>query len=76
MADDRMSRDEAVELVRRIIAGDYADDVQLTEWFASLSRDLGCPHISDLIFWPRGGEASAEGVVAQALAYRSIALGP
>lgn len=76
MASDRMSRDEAVVLVRRIMDCDYANDAQLVEWFESLRRDLGCPHISDLIFWPEGGEASAEGVVAQALAYRPIALGP
>lgn len=71
-----MSRDEAVAPVRRIMDSGYADDAQLTEWLESLRRDLGCPHISDLIFWPIGGEVSAEDVVEQALAHRPIALGP
>ncbi|WP_372462092.1 bacteriocin immunity protein [Streptomyces endocoffeicus] len=72
-----MSRAEAVALVQRIMDADYASEDEVDSWLDLLDRALGCPtgHTSGLIFWPPpDGELSADEVVAQALAYRPIAL--
>ncbi|MEU6285208.1 e9imm peptide [Streptomyces sp. NPDC047028] len=71
-----MSRAEAVALVQRIMDADYASDEEADRWLSSLGRALGClpGYVSDLIFWPPERELSADEVVEQALAYRSIAL--
>ena len=75
MDETRMSRTEAIALVRRIMNGDYASEAEADAWVDSLKRSLGCPHIVDLIFYPEDkGSPTAEEVVERALAYRPIAL--
>ncbi|MEU9853697.1 e9imm peptide [Streptomyces sp. NPDC047974] len=71
-----MSRTEAVALVQRIMAADYASEEEADEWLDMLGGALACPtgRVSDLIFHPSGRELSAAEVVDQALAYRPIAL--
>jgi hypothetical protein len=71
-----MSRTEAVALVQRIMDADYASEDEADGWLDSLAKALVCPagHVSDLIFWPREQELSADEVVDRALAYRAIAL--
>ncbi|MGW4228756.1 e9imm peptide [Streptomyces sp. NPDC004980] len=71
-----MNRAEAIELVRRIMDGDYASDEDLDVRLNGLDRALACPsgHVSDLIFWPPERDLSPDEVVDQALAYRPIAL--
>ncbi len=71
-----MTRDEAVALVQRIMDGDYDDEAEVSRWFEALGLALGCTagYVSDLIFWPAGGNPTAEDVVDQARAYRPIAL--
>ncbi|MFL9652772.1 e9imm peptide [Streptomyces sp. PB17] len=76
MGAGEMSRAEAVVLVQRIMDADYASDDEADGWLDSLDRALACPsgHVSDLIFWPPQRELTADDVVAQALAYRPVAL--
>lgn len=71
-----MTRDEAVALVQRIMNVDYDDDAQVSQWCEMLGRALGCTagYVSDLIFWPADGSATATDVVDRALAYKPIAL--
>ncbi|WP_143660825.1 bacteriocin immunity protein [Streptomyces sp. st140] len=71
-----MSRDEALLLVRRLLddSGETGE-AETDEILDALERGLGCPHISDYIYWPLPGSApTPEGIVDRALAYRPIAL--
>ncbi|QYX77429.1 e9imm peptide [Streptomyces akebiae] len=76
MSAVKMSRAEAVALVRRIMEADYASDDEVADWLNRLDRALACPsgHVSDLVFWPPERELSADEVVDQALSDRAIAL--
>ncbi|MEV8116150.1 e9imm peptide [Streptomyces xiamenensis] len=76
MSAVKLSRAEAVALVRRIAAGEYAGEDELNDWLDRLDTSLGCPsgHVANLVFWPREGELPAEVVVDRALAYRPLAL--
>ncbi|MEW2569442.1 e9imm peptide [Streptomyces sp. NPDC047070] len=76
MSAVEMSRAELVALVQRIIQADYVSDDEVDGWLERLDRALGCPsgHVCGLIFWPPERELSADEVVDQAMAYRSIAL--
>ncbi|MGV9976654.1 e9imm peptide [Micromonospora wenchangensis] len=69
----RLTRDEAVALIERIMRLDYAGDGELNDWLDRLERDLVCPDVSDLIFTTIP-ELTATEVVDRALAYRPIAM--
>ncbi len=72
----RMSRDEALSLVRRLLddSGDTGE-AEADEILDALVRGLGCPHISDYVYWPLpGSDPTPEEIVDRALAYRPIAL--
>ncbi|MYV63707.1 e9imm peptide [Streptomyces sp. SID4931] len=74
--DGRMSRDEALALVRRLLddTGDTGEG-EADEILDALERGLGCPHISDYVYWPLpGSDPTPEEIVDRALAYRPIAL--
>lgn len=76
MSAVKLSRAEAVVLVRRIMAGEYAGEDELNDWLDTLDTSLSCPsgYVGNLVFWPREGELPAEVVVDRALAYRPVAL--
>jgi hypothetical protein len=63
---------DAVAAVRRLASGEGSERMQ-GWWVDSLQRQLGCVHISDLIFWSRP-ENTPEEVVAHARACQPIAL--
>ncbi|MCT2278492.1 e9imm peptide [Micromonospora chalcea] len=69
----KLTRDEAVALVERIMSVDYADDDELGGWLDQLERDLVCPdgYVSGLIYWS-DTELTAAEVVDRALAYQPI----
>ncbi|GHJ10927.1 hypothetical protein TPA0907_52940 [Micromonospora humidisoli] len=67
----KLTRDEAVALVDRIMRLDYADDVELHDWLERLGRDLACPDVSDLIF-TTVPELTATEVVDRASARRPV----
>ncbi|MCZ7421679.1 e9imm peptide [Verrucosispora sp. WMMA2121] len=67
----KLTRDEAIHLVGRIMRLDYADDAELNDWLDRLERDLGYPDISDLIFTVAPELTPAE-VVDRASAYQPI----
>ncbi|MEU8045138.1 e9imm peptide [Micromonospora echinofusca] len=69
----KLTRNEAIQLVERIMRLDYADDAELYDWLDRLERDLGYPDISDLIFTV-ASELTPVEVVDRASAYRPIAL--
>ncbi|MFB7944251.1 e9imm peptide [Kitasatospora phosalacinea] len=71
-----MDRETAVATVQRIMDVDHVDDEEASRLLEALGRALGCTagYVSDLIFWSKGPEPTAEEVVDQALAYRPIAL--
>ncbi|NEC17478.1 e9imm peptide [Streptomyces parvus] len=74
--DGRMSRGEALALVRRLLddTGDTGE-AEADEILDALERGLGCPHISDYVYWPLpGSDPTPEEIVDRALAYRPIAL--
>jgi hypothetical protein len=62
-----MSRAEGIHLVQRLMT--EADEI-----IAALVRGLGCPHISDYIFWDHDPQLTAEKVVDRALSYEPFAL--
>ncbi|MFI2379073.1 e9imm peptide [Streptomyces sp. NPDC018964] len=76
MSAPEMSRAEAVVLVQRIMDAVYASDDEVDDWLNRLDRALECPsgRVRDLIFWPPERELSADEVVDQALAHRSVTL--
>ncbi|WP_406325118.1 NUDIX domain-containing protein [Streptomyces sp. NBC_01617] len=69
----RMSREEALPLVQRLLTGDLAGEAEGDEIVDALERGLGCPHISGYIYWDMDPDLSAERIVDRALAYRPIA---
>jgi Colicin immunity protein / pyocin immunity protein len=68
-----LTREQLVELVRRIIAVD-GSMCEVDGFIAVLQANVPHPSVSDLIFWPERGERSAEEIVDEALAYKPIAL--
>ncbi|MFJ9920363.1 e9imm peptide [Streptomyces rubiginosohelvolus] len=71
-----MSRDEALLLVRRLLndSGETGE-AETDEILDALERGLGCPHISDYVYWPLPDSApTPEEIVDRARAYRPIAL--
>ncbi|MGW2788179.1 e9imm peptide [Streptomyces populi] len=69
-----MDREEALSLVRRLMAADFTDEDEASEAMAKLERGLTCPHISDYIHWDFDPGLTAEKVVDRALAYEPFAL--
>ena len=67
----KLTRDEAIALVERIMSLDYADDDELGCWLDRLERDLVYPRVSELIFFV-DPELTAAEVVDRALAYQPI----
>nr|WTB32605.1 hypothetical protein OG781_26815 [Streptomyces sp. NBC_00830] len=70
----RMSHDEALALVQRLLDSDIASEAEGDEILNALHRGLACPHISDCIYWEADPDHSAERIVDRALAYKPIAL--
>ncbi|MFJ9545084.1 e9imm peptide [Streptomyces erythrochromogenes] len=69
-----MTHAEAVELVQRLMNGSITDEPEADAALDSLRIGLGCPHISDYIFWDLDPDLTAEKVVDRALAYKPFAL--
>lgn len=68
----RMSREEALSLVRRLLDG--AEEAEGDEILDALERGLACPHVGDYIYWSTDPDSDPEQIVDRALAYRPIAL--
>ena len=76
-----MTREELVELVRRIMAADAASEEEDDALLALFEASVPHPRASNLIFWPEHElgekrELTPEEVVDLALAYKPIELGP
>ncbi|MFE5626897.1 e9imm peptide [Streptomyces virginiae] len=69
-----MTRDEAVELVQRLMNGSITNEAEADAALESLKVALRCPHITNYIFWDFDPDLSAEKVVDRALAYKPFAL--
>ncbi|MFD7783054.1 e9imm peptide [Streptomyces nojiriensis] len=69
-----MTRDEAVELVQRLMGGSITDEAEANTAVESLEVGLRCPHITNYIFWDFDPDLNAERVVDRALAYGPFAL--
>lgn len=67
-----ITRDELVEIVRRLQTADPETDYYLR----LLAANVACPDVSGLIYWPPAElrDASAEQIVDAALSHRPIAL--
>jgi hypothetical protein len=67
-----ITRDELVEIVRRLQAADPETDYYLR----LLQANVADPHVSDLLYHPPAGlgQACAEQIIDTALSYRPIAL--
>ncbi len=68
-----LTREQLVELVRRIIAVNGGES-EVDGLIAELEANVPHPAVSDLIFWPGRRELGAEQIVDEALAHKSIAL--
>ncbi|WP_327030080.1 e9imm peptide [Micromonospora sp. NBC_01740] len=66
----KLTRDEAIVLVERIMSLGYIDDAELNSLLDQLERGLVCPDIADLIF--SVPELTAAEVVDQATAHEPI----
>jgi hypothetical protein len=69
-----MSRSEGIHLVQRLMNADYTDEAEADEIIATLVRGLGCPHLSDYVFWDHDRQLTAEKIVDRALSYEPFAL--
>ncbi|MFJ7343879.1 e9imm peptide [Streptomyces sp. NPDC101110] len=69
-----MSRAEGVHLVRRLLNAEYADEAEADEIVTALAGGLGCPHITDYVFWDHDPQPTPEKVVDRALSYEPFAL--
>ena len=67
-----LSKDELVELVRKISAAEGTEE-EIDAMLHTLEKNVPHPAVSDLIFWSEE-ELTPEQIVEKALAYRSIAL--
>lgn len=70
----RMSREEAIPLVQRLMDGDVTDEEEADAILEALPRGLACPHVSDYVFWDFAQELTAEEILDRALAHKPIAL--
>ena len=55
---------------------DYSDEAEADEIIAALERGLGCPHISDYVFWDFDPQLTAQKVVDRAFAYEPFEVPP
>ncbi|MFD7259638.1 e9imm peptide [Streptomyces sp. NPDC059874] len=69
-----MTRDEAVQLIQRLMDGSIPDEAEADAAVDSLEVGLRCPHLSAYIFWDFDPDLRAEKVVDRALAYKPFAL--
>jgi hypothetical protein len=69
----KLSREELIALVQRIMDSDGSEE-EVDEMISLLQASVPHPEVTDLIFWPKHGEPSAEDVVDAALAYKPIQL--
>jgi hypothetical protein len=70
-----MRQAEAIPLVRRLMTGDYADDAEAGAILDALERGLACPHVAELIFYPKQKRpVTTQEIVEQSLAYQPISL--
>jgi hypothetical protein len=69
---EQLSRDQLVELVRRIMNAEGTED-EIDAWQDLLERNVLDPNVSDLIFYP-DREMTAEEIVERALNYKAIRL--
>ena len=77
MTNERMSRDELVGLVRRIMAGEGGSQEEADRLVDLFLENVPHPEADGLIFYPEryfGHEPTAEEVVDAALSYRPIEL--
>lgn len=68
-----LSRDELIELVRRIIIDDFATEEESWDAVELLKANVPDPKVTDYIFWPDpiDREVDPAEVVDKALAYGS-----
>ncbi|MFF6878376.1 e9imm peptide [Streptomyces sp. NPDC012474] len=69
-----MSRAQGIHLIQRLMNDDHVDEAEADEIIATLVRGLGCPHISDYVFWDHDPQLTAEKIVDRALSYEPFAL--
>jgi hypothetical protein len=69
---DARSRERALQLVAEV-RDPRLTDSQADHLLTELEEILGCPHITDLVFWHEP-DLRAEEVVDKALRYRPFAL--
>lgn len=68
-----MTKEELVDLVKKLMNGKFRGDDEGSELMQMLERNVLHPRVSDLIFWDER-ELTAEEIVEEALAYKPIQL--
>lgn len=77
MKSESMSRDELIELVRRIMAGEGESQEEADRLVEQFLANVPHPEADGLIFYPDqyfGHEPTAEEVVDRALSYKPLQL--
>ncbi len=70
----KLNRIELIDLVQKIMNGDYASDEEVGELVSTFEVNTPHPAGSDLIFYPEVELESAEEIVDLALSYKPIQL--
>jgi len=68
-----LDRAELVDLVQQIMDADCTEEERI-EMTLLLEANIVYPDVTDLIYYPKHGEPTAESVVDEALSYKPIAL--
>lgn len=68
-----LSRSELVDLVQQIMAATGTEEDHM-DMIALLEANVPHPRVSDLIYYPKHEEPTAESVVDEALMYKPISL--
>ncbi|BCJ57012.1 hypothetical protein C1I93_05255 [Micromonospora endophytica] len=61
-------------MVRTLLTTCGDDTRTVSWWLDGLTRRTGCPHLSDLIFWPAGRSGTAEAIIDHAWSCAPISL--
>ena len=69
---ETLSREELIELVRRIMNAEGTEE-ELDTWEETLEQNVTDPAVSDYIFYP-DRDMTAEEIVDRALSYKPIQL--
>ncbi|BDR76721.1 bacteriocin immunity protein [Clostridium tetani] len=70
--DRKLRKEELIELVEKI-CNVCGNEEQLDNWIEIIEKEIGCPEVSDYIYWEEENLLPKE-IVEKALSYKPILL--